>query len=304
MSSAHPEPSIPSFPTWQALSALGDARRLLILLAVGGGLGKVPQLPATWIDAVAPEVFLRSLLPATAGMLRIAAQAMADALDADVAQLLHFTCLPAGGTEFGGTHGRLRRFDRIWGGPTLVELEAEHELRYLSPLQSHARWLLTRGAVRLGPTRLQPYTSFQLDSGAEMLLAKGAAVLIRQPPLHALIEAAQAAGFATSELIAGALGRPRPGIPTPAGGLDFDAASRTAVIENREVRLTLSETRALALLCQTPGVVVARHRFADVLGMVQPRTVDRVIVQLRNKLGDGLITTIYGSGYLLEVARG
>ncbi len=100
--------------------------------------------------------------------------------------------------------------------------------------------------------------------------------------------------------------RPAPvGDAVRVGALELDPATRTVTVEGEPVHLTPTEFDLLALLAARPGVVYTREQLlADVWGWRDgsgQRTVDSHIRGLRGKLGAGLVRTVHGVGYALEV---
>lgn len=94
-----------------------------------------------------------------------------------------------------------------------------------------------------------------------------------------------------------------------AGDLCLDEASRTLSCGARNVQLTAKETALLAALLKQPGILQTKERLLlKVWGSdtaVEPGNLDNYISFLRKRLrtleSRCMITTIYGSGYLLEV---
>jgi DNA-binding response OmpR family regulator len=100
--------------------------------------------------------------------------------------------------------------------------------------------------------------------------------------------------------------RPAPaGFATRVGALELDPASRRVTVAGHEVHLTPTEFDLLSLLAARPGVVYSREQLlADVWGWRDGsgrRTVDSHIRGLRGKLGAGLVRTVHGVGYALQV---
>lgn len=89
------------------------------------------------------------------------------------------------------------------------------------------------------------------------------------------------------------------------GSLEVDVPARRAMIEGRELHLTLKEFDLLALLASEPGVVVDRQRILrevwDTTWYGSSKTVDVHVAALRKKLGDPtLIETVRGIGLRLR----
>jgi DNA-binding response OmpR family regulator len=100
--------------------------------------------------------------------------------------------------------------------------------------------------------------------------------------------------------------RPAPvGDSLRVGALELDPATRRVHVGGEPVHLTPTEFDLLALLAARPGVVYTREQLlADVWGWRDgsgQRTVDSHVRGLRAKLGAGLVRTVHGVGYALEV---
>ncbi|MEO6411526.1 MAG: response regulator transcription factor [Pedococcus sp.] len=96
--------------------------------------------------------------------------------------------------------------------------------------------------------------------------------------------------------------------PTPSvsvNGLRIDGAQRRVWSREDEVHLTPTEFDLLACLAARPGTVLSREALlAEVWGWADAsgtRTVDSHVKSLRRKLGAGLLRTVHGVGYALEV---
>jgi len=90
------------------------------------------------------------------------------------------------------------------------------------------------------------------------------------------------------------------------GELEVDQRARRVRRDGREVHLTPTEFDLLACLLRNRGTVLTRAvlleqvwDWADASGT---RVVDSHVKALRRKLGQGLIRTVHGVGYSLEVA--
>ena len=89
------------------------------------------------------------------------------------------------------------------------------------------------------------------------------------------------------------------------GALAVDVPARQAMLEGRELQLTVKEFDLLALLASEPGVVVDRSRILrdvwDTTWYGSSKTVDVHVASLRKKLGDPtLIQTVRGVGLRLR----
>jgi len=86
-----------------------------------------------------------------------------------------------------------------------------------------------------------------------------------------------------------------------AGPLKIDLKKHIIFVEDQEVNLPKKEFKLLTLLCKNTGEVQTREEIMDqVWGtevVVGDRTIDVHIRELREKLGEELITTIKGVGY-------
>lgn len=91
-------------------------------------------------------------------------------------------------------------------------------------------------------------------------------------------------------------------------GLRVDRNSFTAMLDGKQLELTLKEFELLAYLFENSGLVLTREQLLDAIWgfdyMGDSRTVDSHIARLRTKLGSygaAHLKTIYGMGYKLEV---
>jgi DNA-binding response OmpR family regulator len=91
------------------------------------------------------------------------------------------------------------------------------------------------------------------------------------------------------------------------GDLEINQAERRVLRAGTEAHLTPTEFDLLVHLARAPRTVLPRERLlAEVWGWADAsgtRTVDSHIKGLRRKLGAGLIRTVHGVGYALEVDR-
>jgi DNA-binding response OmpR family regulator len=94
------------------------------------------------------------------------------------------------------------------------------------------------------------------------------------------------------------------------GAVKIDFAGQCAWRVGEPLELTPKEFAMLRLLLESPGEVVSRDRFLDVVwgytAFPTTRTVDKHIVGLRQKLEDNpeeprWITTVHGVGYRFEM---
>ena len=96
-----------------------------------------------------------------------------------------------------------------------------------------------------------------------------------------------------------------------AGPIRVDLAEHRVHIEDREVELTATEFRLLALLVRRPGRVYTRQQIIESIhegfAAVTDRSVDVQVVGLRRKLNEAstdvgrLLETVRGVGYRLQV---
>jgi two-component system OmpR family response regulator len=116
--------------------------------------------------------------------------------------------------------------------------------------------------------------------------------------------------FEVEELVARlrALGRRMMAHPSPVLSIDdveIDLSARRVRREGREVELTAREFGILELLAGRRGGVVTRTEIADRLyndaSELVSNAIDVHVASLRRKLGDRLIQTRRGLGYLIDV---
>jgi DNA-binding response OmpR family regulator len=97
----------------------------------------------------------------------------------------------------------------------------------------------------------------------------------------------------------------QPDPPLRIGELEINLAERRVSVGAGEVHLTRTEFDLLVCLASRPRAVLNRDRLlAEVWGWgegASSRTVDSHIKALRRKLGGGLIRTVHGVGYALDV---
>ncbi|MDN3351073.1 response regulator transcription factor [Actinomadura sp. DC4] len=90
-----------------------------------------------------------------------------------------------------------------------------------------------------------------------------------------------------------------------AGPIEVDPAARRVRCRDAEVHLTPTEFDLLHCLAGAPGSVFTRaqllERVWDWTDASRTRAVDSHVKALRRKLGPGLIRTVHGVGYSLEV---
>jgi DNA-binding response OmpR family regulator len=90
------------------------------------------------------------------------------------------------------------------------------------------------------------------------------------------------------------------------GALEIEPAPRRVSHHGVAVHLTPTEFDLLVCLAERPGTVLTReHLLAEVWNWPDAagtRTVDSHVKSLRGKLGAGLVRTVHGVGYALEVS--
>ena len=91
------------------------------------------------------------------------------------------------------------------------------------------------------------------------------------------------------------------------GDIKLDRSRRVVTRGGAEVPLSAHEYRTLLALLERPGHVVTRDHLQDVVygtaSTVESNTIAVFIHQLRRKLGDDLIRTVHGHGYVIGQAQ-
>ena len=90
------------------------------------------------------------------------------------------------------------------------------------------------------------------------------------------------------------------------GEIQVDRSKRLVTLRGEIVTLSAQEYRTLLALIEKPGHVVTRDHLQDVVygntSAIESNTIAVFIHQLRRKLGDDLIRTVHGLGYMIGEA--
>lgn len=88
------------------------------------------------------------------------------------------------------------------------------------------------------------------------------------------------------------------------GEVQLDLGKRVVTRAGQRVALSAHEYRTLLALLERPGHVVTRDYLHEVVygsaSAIESNTIAVFIHQLRRKLGDNIITTVHGQGYMIE----
>lgn len=245
-----------------------------------------------------PEL-LEKLSPLVTEVVRDLAEVYAEALGCDPEAVLHFLDPVCMEVELEGRRGVCRLLGRLWGGrhQVCIETRAQFQLRWPGPLP--AQLIPLAGEVAANGYPIAKGKLAKLPVGTELKAAQAAIIAFSSLHLGRLLDLALEAGIKVN-LVGPATSGPTPTvIPTAAGVLTLQ--SRLATLNGRRVRLTAMETRLLHILAERGGNVAPRAELAKVLGVPNTRALDRLVVGIRNALGDGVVATVYGAGYALEV---
>ncbi len=276
--------------------------QLAVLLSTGdaGARAQIAALhrAAPPLSEAALRAELRKLL---VEVLRTLATALGEALGCGADALLQFTSPHSQEHALTGTRATLHRLDRCWGGPIQYVLRAQHALTLCWPSPSQSAVLLLSGTALLDGKSLGENESGALRPGSELHLEPGTLVLVRRTAISLLLEAAASGGIEMQDLLASGASAML-AAETPAGWLELDTVKGLISIHGRNARLSGHEVAALRELLRQPGSVTSREALHTAVKLSGNRAVDRVMLGLRNKLGDGVIATMYGVGYVLEVS--
>lgn len=91
------------------------------------------------------------------------------------------------------------------------------------------------------------------------------------------------------------------------GDVQLDPEKRVVTRSGERVPLSAHEYRTLLALMERPGRVVTRDHLQQVVyggdGSIESNTIAVFIHQLRRKLGDDVIVTVHGQGYMIGEPR-
>lgn len=270
--------------------------RLLMLFQLApepwAGIARQQQ-PA--LAAGRPEALSQALRKPTVALIRDAAQALADGLGCTAEEVLRFCDPTAAAHQLQGTYATFTRLDRLWGGAPLAQFSAAGPLVVTWPAPVIGRVIALHGKVQVNGRDLAPGQYLPVAVGDRLGMDTGALALLRRTTVALLLETALGAGF--RDVVEACCAAD---LELEVGGIRLHLGERLVTVNGRSVRLTALENRAMEILARHPGEVQARALMMDRLGLTNARALDRLVLSLRDKLGDGLIATIYGSGYALE----
>ncbi len=251
-------------------------------------------LPRPTEVQVKPELFRLAVM-----LVRAAARNMAGALGTTPVKLLQFSNPLCGEITLEGTRGIERRLDRALGGGPLVILEARQPLHVKWQGPGLGRFFVLSGAAWANERKAGPNEFLLAPVGATVLVAAGGNVLLRDSPVAATLALARNAGLEFDALAAEAASS-RVTAATTMGILQMDEDHAT--LGRRHIHLSAAEAAVLRTLAEAGGAVVRRAELAAMARVKSEKSLEYVLVHLRDKLGDGLITTVYGSGCALEMS--
>lgn len=276
--------------------------QLAVLLGAGDHAAREKIAALHQAEPPLGEVTLREEMQRlVAATVATAAQAQAAALGCSETEIVNFAAPDAEGRILEGRNAWLYRLDRCWGGPSEYSLRARTEFVVLWPSPISTEVLALSGTVSVNGITLGDHECATLGTGKELRLAPRALVLLRRPAIGVLLEAARLAGMDVPALVESVTCK-RLLAQTAVGALWLDAARKLAVLHERDIRLSDNEVAVLRELMQRPGRVTDRKTLSAAVGLSGERTLDRVMMGLRNKLGDGVVSTVYGVGYALEAS--
>jgi two-component system OmpR family response regulator len=91
------------------------------------------------------------------------------------------------------------------------------------------------------------------------------------------------------------------------GDVQLDPDKRVVTRAGERVALSAHEYRTLLALMERPGRVVTRDHLQQVVyggdASIESNTIAVFIHQLRRKLGDDVIVTVHGQGYMIGEPR-
>ena len=91
------------------------------------------------------------------------------------------------------------------------------------------------------------------------------------------------------------------------GDIKLDRSKRTVTRNDVRISLSAQEYRTLLALLERPGHVVTRDHLEDMVygqaSTIESNTIAVFVHQLRRKMGDDIITTVHGHGYMIGEAR-
>ncbi|MGH9468334.1 MAG: winged helix-turn-helix domain-containing protein [Terriglobales bacterium] len=240
----------------------------------------------------------RKLQPLCATALRDVATALASGLGGRTEELLKFSDPASRQRELVTKDALLCRLDRCWGGMAMLLLKALQPVMLSWHGLQSARLISLRGGMKVDRDELASYASQVIRPGSRLAMSAGALALLRPPPLAAILNAIQEAELPVAAIIAAAC-EAAVSVHTPLGLLTYQSGKGLATINGRPVRLSAREVAVLEVLLRRPGEPSDRSEINRALGFTATRALDRIMLNLRDKFGDGLFTTLYGTGYML-----
>ncbi len=237
----------------------------------------------------------------TAMLLRATAGDFAAALGTTPAELLQFCSPLEQAVALTGEYGVKRRLDRALGGSTLATVEVYRPMRLKWSGPGTGRLFVLRGEARVNERTAGANEILLVPVGKAVHIGAGGQVLVRNPAVSNVLEVARSAGLDLDQLMAEAV-LLEVSVETALGPLSLSEGS--ARLSQRRIRLSPAEEAVLRALSEAGGRVVSRAELAGAAHLKSEKSLEYVLVQLRDKLGDGLIATIYGAGCALEMRPG